>query len=233
MQEVKEYFMKHKDEKYALFNKKINIAINIKSLGVRLPIIKSYAKILAKKYSFIYLMNNIDNEYYEEILLKGFIIGNNKKLTYDELTSYIDNHLTFVSDWSMCDTFVSSLKITKYYLDELWPYLMNKLQSKREFDIRFVLVMILNYYINDNYKERVYDVISKINNEAYYIKMANAWLISYMFIAYYNDTLVFIQKSKLDKWTISKGITKAIESRKITLKQKEYLRFIREQVKNK
>lgn len=231
MLEVKEYFIKHQDEKYAILNQKLNIATKTKSYGVRIPVIRSYAKTLMKKYSFIKLINNIDNEYYEEILLKGFIIGNNKKLSYDELTSYIDNHLLYVSDWSMCDSFVSSLKITKKYLNELWPYLLKKTKERKEFEIRFALVMFLNYYINDDYKERLYQIITSIKNNDYYVKMANAWLISYMFMAYFDDTVDFVKNSNLDKWTISKGITKAIESRQITLKQKDYLRTLRNNIK--
>ena len=62
--------------------------------------------------------------------------------------------------------------------------------------------------------------------------MANAWLISYMFIYYFDDTINFINHNKLDSWTIRKGLTKAIESYKITDDNKRILAKIRERIKN-
>lgn len=232
MQEVKEYFLKYHDDGYVKFNKKLNVAVKKKCFGVRIPIIREYATILTKKYSLKYLIDNINNDYYEEILLKGFIIGKYQNLTYHELVNYIDKHLEDVCDWSMTDTFVSSLKITKKYLDELWPYLLQKICSKHEFEVRFALVMLLNYYINDTYQNKIYDVISMAKNEEYYVKMANAWLLSYMIISYFDDTLKFIRHNKFDQWTIAKGITKAIESKKIDNSQKEVLRKLRNEINN-
>lgn len=233
MKEVKEFLLNNQDSKYKDFSLELNIYHNKKCIGVRIPIIRELGKRLSKEFSLDYLTNNIDEEYYEEILLKGFIIGNYNDLTIDELIHYIDNHLEKVSDWSMCDTFVTSLKITKKYRNELWNYLLKKLKSKKEFDIRFSLVMMLNYYISDDYKDRIYDVISSINSEEYYVKMANAWLLSYMFINYFDDTIKFINQTKLDKWTKIKGISKAIESYQISKDNKKILSKIREHVKEK
>ena len=233
MKEVKEFLLNNKDPKYKDFSLELNIYHNYKSIGVRIPIIRDYAKYLSKNYSIDYLIKNIDEEYYEEILLKGFIIGNYKDLSYDELVSYIDNHLPKVKDWSMCDTFVTSLKITKKYQDKLWDYLLSKLDSKNEFEIRFSLVMILNYYINDSYKDRIYEVIKSIKNEAYYVKMANAWLLSFMFINYFDDTIKYINHHKIDTWTLRKGLTKACESFKISTDNKKILGKIRDNLNRK
>lgn len=230
MKEVKEVLISKRDSNYQEFSDNLNLCKGHRSIGVRIPILREYAKVLSKKYSLDYLIKNIDEEYYEEILLKGFIIGNYKDLTFSELTDYIDNHLTKIDDWSMCDTFVASLKITKKYLDELWDYIIKKLDSKKEFEVRFSLVMILNYYINDTYKDKIYEIIKNVKLDEYYVKMANAWLLSYMFIKYFDDTINFIKNNKLDEWTLRKGITKACESYKINNDQKTILKKIRERI---
>lgn len=227
MKEVKDFLLEHQDPKYHDFSLELNIYHKYKSIGVRIPIIRDYAKNLSKKYDLDYLIKSIDEEYYEEILLKGFIIGNYQNLSYDELVFYINNHLPKIKDWSMTDTFVTSLKITKKYRDELWNYLLEKLHSKKEFDVRFSLVMILNYYISDEYRDKIYDVIKSVQLDDYYVKMANAWLLSYMFINYFDDTINFIKKNNLDHWTARKGITKAIESFKISDENKIILKKIR------
>ncbi len=232
-EEVKKVLLSNQDSKYKDFSFELNLYHKHKSIGVRIPILRNYAKELSRKYELDYLLENIDEEYYEEILLKGFIIGEYKKLSFNELVIHIDNHINKITDWSMCDTFAASLKITNKYQKEIWDYLQKKLNSKKEFTVRFALVMILDYYINDEYKDKIYHIIQNVNNDAYYVKMANAWLLSYMFIKCFNDTINFINHNKIDKWTLSKGISKACESFRISQEEKNILKKIQEHVKEK
>ena len=231
MKEVKEFIIKNQDKKYLNFSDGLGTGSDKKRIGVRIPLLRNYAKHLSHEYSLDYLMDNIDEEYYEEVMLKGFIIGN-YKLIYDELVKYIDYFLPKISDWALCDTFVAGLKISKKYPQELWKYIEEKLNSKNEFTVRFSLVMILNYYINDEYKNKIYDVIENTKLDKYYVKMANAWLISYMLINYFDDTVKFLNNSKLDSFTKRKGITKAIESLRISEENKKVLRIIRNRIDN-
>ena len=140
-------------------------------------------------------------------------------------------HLPKINDWSLCDTFVCGLKIVKDNLDYFWKLINKKLKSKKEYEVRFSLVMLLNYYINDTYKENIFNIIKNVSLDKYYVKMANAWLISYMFIKYFDDTYEFIMENNFDNWTKRKGITKAIESHEINNNQKEKLRKLREEIK--
>ena len=229
MKEVKEFIIENQDPKYLDFSGSIGAVSNKKRLGVRIPLLRDYAKSLSKNYTLDYLLQNIDETYYEEIMIKGFCIGN-FKLTYDELVKYIDYFLPKISDWCICDTFVAGLKISKKYPNELWDYLVSKLDSSSEFTIRFSLVMILNYYINDDYKDKIFKIIESIKSDKYYVKMANAWLISYMFINYFDETLRFISHSKLDSFTKRKGITKAIESTRISKDNKNILSKVRSRI---
>lgn len=230
MKEVKEFLKKNQDKKYLDFSDGIGACSNKIRLGVRIPLLRNYAKVLSKEYSLDYLMDNIEEVYYEEVMLKGFIIGN-YKLTYDELVKYIDYFLPKITDWAICDTFVAGLKITKKYLNEVWEYINSKLTSKSEFTVRFSLVMILNYYINDEYKNRIFNIIDNVKLDKYYVHMANAWLLSYMLIKYFDDTIKFLNGSKIDSFTKRKGITKAIESTRISNENKNILRKIREKIK--
>ena len=64
--EVKRYLLKLEDKKYLEFSKDLNAKVeNFKQIGVRIPMIRSYAKELSKSYDLAFLMNNIDEEYYE------------------------------------------------------------------------------------------------------------------------------------------------------------------------
>ena len=101
------------------------------------------------------------------------------------------------------------------------------LKSTQEYQVRFAIVMLLNYYINDQYIDQVLQILDNVKLDKYYVQMANAWAISICLIKYYNKTLDFLNTTKIDDFTYNKGIQKAIESYRITNEQKEYLRTLK------
>ena len=198
------------------------------SIGIRLPILRKYAKELSKEYELDFLIENINENYHEEILLKGFLIGLYKNLKWEELEKYIRYYVDRITTWDLCDCFCSSLKITKKYEKEMWNLIQEYLKSDKEFYVRFALVMILSYYINDEYIDRIFKIIQDVKLDKYYTKMANAWLISYCVIKEYDKTLEFLKEdTKIDKWTFNKGIQKSIESFRVTDEHKEELKKLR------
>ncbi len=228
--QVKQYLLNLEDKKYLEFSKKLNMHNqDHKQIGVKIPLIRAYAKELSQKYELEFLIDNIDEEYYEELMLKGILIGTYKNLEFGELEKQINIFVPKIDDWGICDSFCNSLKITKKYKKEIWNLINNKyLKSKNEFEVRFGLVMILNYYIEDEYLEKIYKIINKVKLDKYYVKMANAWLISYCVIKYYDRTYKFLKEEcKIDKWTYNKGIQKSIESYRITKEEKDKLRKLK------
>ena len=85
--------------------------------------------------------------------------------------------------------------------------------------------MLLSYYINDEYIEQIFKIIDNIKSDEYYVKMAQAWLISMCLIKYYDKTYKFLLTTKIDKWTYNKALQKAIESYRI--KNKEELKKLK------
>ena len=81
-EEVKEKLHKLSDEKYKKFHTVLCPGVD-NILGVRVPILRNYAKELKKEYNLEDLIQNIDDQYYEEIMLKGMIIGLEKKKDFD------------------------------------------------------------------------------------------------------------------------------------------------------
>ncbi len=68
-EKVKNDLLLLKDEKYKEFHSGLCPGVgNI--IGVRIPILRDYAKKLSKEYEINELLNEIDEEYYEEIMLK-------------------------------------------------------------------------------------------------------------------------------------------------------------------
>ena len=51
--------------------------------------------------------------------------------------------------------------------------------------------------------------------------MAKAWLLSVCYVKYKNETYKFLEKTKLDVWTVNKSIQKIRESLRVTKEEKE------------
>ena len=221
---VKEELKLLADEKYRKFHSSLCPGTN-NILGIRIPILRNYAKELSANHSLEFLLDNIDDEYNEEIMLKGMIIGLNKNLKWDDLQKYIKDYVPKINNWGICDCFCAGLKISKRYKEEMWNLINKYLKSDKEFEVRFAIVMILDYYIDESYLERNFEIFNNIKLDKYYVKMAVAWAISICVIKFYDETIDYLKyKSDLDDWTYNKAIRKAIESYRIENKQKEFLR---------
>ena len=227
-QKIKKQLRELSDEKYKQFHSGICPGLeNI--IGIRVPVLRNYAKELIKHYSLKELLENIDNEYYEEIMLQGMLIGLDKKENFKNILEYIEQFVPKIDNWAVCDTFCAGLKVTKKYHEDMWNFIQKYLKSSQEFEIRFAVVMILDYYIEERYIDKDLDILNKIKNDKYYVQMAVAWAISICLIKFYEKTVKYLKSSdcKLDNFTYNKSIQKAIESFRITDKQKEYLRKLK------
>lgn len=221
---IKNDLKKLVDEKYREFHS--NLCPGTENiLGIRVPILRQYAKELYKDYSVDELLENIDDEFYEEIMIKGMIIGFDKKAAWEENKKRIKDFVPKIDNWAICDTFCAGLKVAKKYKNEMWEFINLYIKSNNEFEIRFAIVMILDYYIEEEYLKQNFEKFDNINSEKYYVKMAVAWAISICLIKFYDDTVKYLSANdKLDNWTYNKAIQKAIESYRITESQKAELR---------
>lgn len=197
-------------------------------IGVKVPALRQYAKEL-------YLNNElknieIGNKYYEELVIQGMIIGFQTKEPIEKVTKQIKEFVPKINSWAVCDTFCAGLKITKKYPNEMYNLIKEYLKSEKEYELRFAIVMLLNYYIKDENIDKTLEILENIESDKYYVKMANAWAISVCLIKYYDRTFEFLNTTKIDNFTYNKAIQKAIESYRITDEQKNNLRKIKRQV---
>lgn len=225
-QEIKKKLLELSDPKYKEFHGGLCPGTeNI--IGVRVPVLRKYAQELFKEKDWKQTIEEIDNEYYEEIMLQGMLIGQVKNEDINTVLKYVEKYVPKIDNWAICDVFCAGLKITKKYKKEIWNFIQKYLKSDKEFEIRFAVVMILDYYIDEEYLKEDFKIFDDIKHEGYYVKMAVAWAISICLIKYYENTVEYLKKSKIDNWTYNKAIQKAIESYRISDNQKEFLRKIK------
>ncbi len=212
-----EYLFSLKDDEYQKFNQKIVKTDNI--IGIRLPILKNIAKIIAKNDYLSFIKNN-KHQYSEEIMLHGLVITY-LKIDFNESIKLFDEYIKYIDSWATCDSVVMNYKIVSKNLDICLIKIKEYLKSDKPF-IKRVGIVLLFYYLNDDYIDEVLKLINSIKSEDYYVKMANAWLISICLVKYYDKTVKFLKSCQLDDWTYNKALQKAIESYRI--KDKETLR---------
>lgn len=222
-EKIKEELKAMQDSKYKEFQSGLCPGVN-NMIGIRIPVLRNYAKELLKENSLEELLRNIDDEYYEEIMLQGMVIGLAKPKEKEMIFQAIQEFIPKIDNWAVCDIFCGGLKITKNHKEEMWEFLQSYLTSNQEFEIRFAVVMLLSYYIEEDYLEKDFVIFDSIENDAYYVQMAVAWAISLCLIRFYDRTMEYLQYCQLDKFIFNKAIQKAIESFRITKEQKEELR---------
>ena len=218
---IKRDLIKLFDPKFKKFHSKLCPGVN-NLLGIRIPILRKYANDLLKEYEIKDLLTKIDSEYYEEIMLQGLLIGL-EKADFESIINHIKNFIPKINNWAVCDTFCANLKITKKHKKEMWIFIQKYLYSSNEFEIRFGVVMLLDYYVEEKYIKEIFNVFNTIKIQDYYVQMAVAWALSICLIKFYEETIEYFKNSKLDKFTFNKTIQKAIESYRLTDKQKNEL----------
>jgi len=69
-----------------------------------------------------------------------------------------------------------------------------------------------DFYITEDYIDRVLEILNNIQNEAYYVKMAVAWTIQVAFVKFPEKTIKLLKRNKIDDWTYNKALQKIKQS---------------------
>ena len=223
IEKIKKDLLNSKDEKYKNFSSSLLPNIN-NIIGIRLPKLKKLAKEISKNNYEDYFKEN-DDEFFELTMLEGMIIGFLDK-DFNTIEKYIKNFIEKINNWSVCDSFCAGLKIIKNNKNKIKPLLEECFNSGSEFKIRFGFVVLLNYYIDDDFNY-VIEKLQEFNSDYYYAKMAGAWCLSICLIKKYDETIKEIKTKKFHNFIFNKGLSKAIESYRLSQKQKEELRNLK------
>lgn len=193
--------------------------------GVRIPVLRSIAKTISKKEDVFSYLDNPTLDTYEEITIYGLVLGY-LKLDIKEYQYYLKKFIPYIDNWATCDVVASNLKWIKKYKKQMYPFILSYLKSKKEFEIRFSIIMLMNYYLDDYYEE-IFSLLCEIKLDYYYVKMAIAWFISNCYIKHKKETLYFLKNNSLDNWTHNKSIQKIIESNRVLKEEKETLKTLK------
>lgn len=223
MTEIQKFLFSQYDKKYHDFTLPLMPTVDEKTfIGVRLPILKKYAKDLDEKSKNDFL-DSLPHEYHEENILHAFILSNIKD--YDLFIKRVDAFLPYVTNWSVCDTLCN--KHLNKYKDRLIVDIYKWIKSKEIYRVRYAVKCLMNYYLGDDFKEEHIQRVAEIKLDDYYVKMMVAWYLATGLAKNYNQFVKAIEEKRFDSVTHNKAIQKAVESYRVSDEHKQYLKTLK------
>ncbi len=221
MIDLKSILTESVDEKYKQFHSSLCPGTN-NIMGVRLPRLREIAKQVAKE-SQIEFLDKYKCQVYEEKMIYGLVIGY-MKADLETRLKYLEQFVPMIDNWAICDCCCSTYKFTNKNMEKVFEFIQQYISSKNEFEVRFAVIMLMDYYLTDEYIDEVFKIYNEIKLDKYYVKMAVAWGISVAFVKYENKTREFLKNNSLDKFTFNKTLQKIIESNRVSKEAKDEMR---------
>lgn len=207
------------DPKYKAFHKKLIPDVQEdKIIGVRIPQLRELGKKLES--------DDFAWDYYEEVMLHGFYIGY-KKMEYSERLSLLGGFVPRIDNWAVCDCVCASLKFIEKKRAEFLQYLKKYMDSEKEYELRFAAVILMDYYLTDDYIDFSLNWLKSVNSEYYYVQMAVAWALCTAFTKYQDKVMPVLESKTLPKDVQNRTISKIRDSFRVDRNTKEYLKTLR------
>ena len=211
-----------RDLAYRDFHAKLmpNIAKD-KVIGVRTPVLRKFAKSIAENTEAFF--ENLPHTYYEENNLHAFLISEIKD--YKTCVEQLQRFLTYVDNWATCDGIRP--KCFKNHRKELLTEIKKWLQSNHPYTVRFAIEMLMVHYLEEDFQPKYLQMVADVYSEEYYVKMMVAWYFATALAKQWDNAVWYLENNSLSPWVHNKTIQKAVESYRITPKQKEYLKTLK------
>jgi len=216
IKELEEYLIKNKREEKIEWTSNIT-QTSRQLLGVSAPKIKEIANIIFKD-NYLLFLDKMPDKYYEEFLISAYLISKIKD--FDLQKKYLYKYAEKVTCWSECDTLKLKIKNKeKEYLEISKDFI-----KSNKIYIRRIGIIILFNFINSEYIDKIFKIISNLKEETeYYVNMAISWLLCECFIKERLKTIEFLEKNKLNSFVINKTISKCRDSYRVSKDDKEML----------
>jgi len=212
--------LKLKDEKNAMFELKLTPGLDINNIiGIKIPELRKIAKSYIKDEEVDIFLSSLPHKYLDENILHGLLINEIKD--YDRCICEIEKFLPYIDNWMVCDTI--SPKVLKKNSKDVIKRIKKWSKAKHTYTVRFAIKILMNNYLDDEFKSEYLIIPSKIHSEEYYVKMMISWYYATALSKRWDETIPYIENNVLDKWIHNKTIQKAKESYRITEDEKKYL----------
>lgn len=226
MNKLQNELLKISDKEYAAFQSKLTPGVDPELfLGVRVPLLRQFAKSYGKSDESKSFVNELPHKYYDENMLHALLISQMKD--FDEIVACLDKFLPYVDNWAVCD--IMSPKRLAKNKDRLLENIKKWTKSKHTYTCRFGIEMLMSFYLDDDFKPEYLKLVADVHSDEYYVNMMSAWFFATALAKQWDATIPYVEKGLLDTWVNNKTIQKAVESYRISDDQKLYLRGFKRQ----
>ncbi len=226
LKKVDESLREMADEKYREFHSRLIPGVESIFYGVRVPALRKLARQLVKGDWRGFVELTKDSSVYEFNMLCGMVCAL-AKCDFEEKLEYVKKFIPSIDNWAVCDIVCGDLKDVKNNRERMYEFVLPYLKSQNEYEVRFAVVILMQYFVIDEYINDVLKNYDDIRHKGYYVKMAVAWGISICFVKYRNITLEYLASCNLDDFTYNKSVQKMIESFRVSREDKEMLRSMK------
>ena len=192
-------------------------------IGVRMPALRALAKELKGTEPAADFMAQLPHKYYEENNLHAALIGHIRD--FQPCITALERFLPYVDNWATCDMMnPRALAKDKAALLErirLW------LQSGHTYTVRFGMEMLMNHFLEEDFREEYPALVASVQSEEYYVRMMQAWYFATALAKQYEAAVTYLEQRRLGAWVHNKTIQKARESFRVSQEQKEYLKSLK------
>lgn len=225
---IREDLLNMQDQNNAAFQAKLTPGIERELfLGIRVPLLRIYAKQLAKDPERApecsHFLAELPHKYFDENMLHALLVSQMKN--YSECLCELEHFLPFVDNWAVCD--ILSPAVFKKQRQALLEEIPAWIASPHPYMCRFGIEMLMSHFLDADFDPRYLELPAAVRSSEYYVNMMIAWYFATALAKQWDASLPYIQEQRLDRWVHNKTIQKAIESRRITDEQKSLLRSMK------
>lgn len=190
-------------------------------LGVRVPVLRTYAKHLQRERPEIAdaFLRSLPHETYDENMLHGILL--NELPSYDACVSALDAFLPHVDNWAVCD--VLAPRAFRKRPPHLLEQAKRWIASSHPYTVRFGVGVLMRQYLDDGFSVDHLRTVAAIDSEDYYVRMMIAWYFATALTKQWDATIPLIEEGALPLWTHNKAIQKARESYRVPADRKSIL----------
>lgn len=224
MTHLQEELFKLQDTEYRDFNSSLIPGIEKETvIGVRIPVLRKFAKEYAKSGETEQFMTELPHKYYEENNLHMMLIAQIKD--YNKCISETEKFLPHIDNWATCDSPLP--KCFDKNKEDVLERAKNWIATDATYVKRFGMGVMMRLFLDEDFKEEYIQLVASVKSEEYYVNMMIAWYMATALAKQWDAAIPYIQERRLSEWVHRKSIQKAVESYRITPEQKEYLKGLR------
>ena len=224
MNELQTTLLGLQDLKYRDFHSRLMPGIDKDTIiGIRTPVLRKFAKEFAGTTEAETFLQELPHQYYEENNLHMMLLAGIKE--YEKCVCEVERFLPYINNWATCDS--PAPKCFAKNKEELLPKIRTWMASDHTYTIRYGIEMLMNLYLEEDFKPEYPKLAAAVQSEEYYVNMMIAWYFATALAKQWDAVIPYLEQRKLSPWVHRKTIQKAVESYRISDEQKIYLKSLR------